>query len=206
MAISKKERRLSIWIGIAIGIAISSMLVRYALQKKSQQTKDRPGNYNSLACASNGQPFDPIPKKITDRIPHGIVIYFESNQTNSENNESTTEKSWIIESAGSFRSERLFVLAREISPVENQNSANGYLFHRASELYLFPKNEVTIEQFEKLIDPEEYKIIGENSKTGDWILQIRDFSPTGLRKTKFLLSNMDYLISKVTMIPWTPSR
>lgn len=206
MAISKKERRLSIWIGIAIGIAISSMLVRYALQKKSQQIKERPGNYKSLACAANGGPFDPIPKKITDRIPHGIVIYFESNQRNSEKNESTLEKSWIIESAGSFRSERLFVLAQEITPVGNRNSANEYLFHRASELYLLPHQEVTIERFEKLIDPEEYKIIGENSKTGDWILQIKDFSPTGLRKTKNLLSSMDSLISKVKMIPWTPSR
>ena len=57
MAISKNERRLSIWIGIAIGIALSSMLVRYALQKKTQQTNERPGNYKSLACAVKRHPF-----------------------------------------------------------------------------------------------------------------------------------------------------
>ena len=133
---------------------------------------------------SNGTPFDPIPEQITDHIPHGIVIYFESNQSNSKWNKSTTEKSWTIESAGSFRSERLFVLAREISSVGNQNSDKQYLFHRSSELYLLPNEGATLEQFEKLIDPEEYKVIGENSKSGEWILQIKDFSPTGLRKTK----------------------
>jgi hypothetical protein len=206
MAISKNERRLSIWIGIAIGITLSSMLVRYALQKKTEQTNERPGNYKSLACASNGTPFDPIPEQITDHIPHGVVIYFESNQSNSKWNKSTTEKSWTIESAGSFRSERLFVLAREISSVGNVNSDNQYLFYRASELYLLPNKGVTLEQFEKLIDPEEYKVIGENSKSGEWILQIKDFSPTSLRKTKISLSKMDRLITKVTMIPWTPSR
>ena len=118
MAISKNERRLSIWIGITIGIALSSMLVRYALQKKTQQTNDRPGNYKSLACASNGTPFDPIPEQITEHIPHGIVIYFENNQSNLKWNKSTTEKSWTIESAGSFRSERLFVLAKRSLPLE----------------------------------------------------------------------------------------
>ena len=204
MAISKNERRLSIWIGITIGIALSSMLVRYALQKKTQQTNDRPGNYKSLACASNGTPFDPIPEQITEHIPHGIVIYFENNQSNLKWNKSTTEKSWTIESAGSFRSERLFVLAREISSVGNQNSDKQYLFHRASELYLLPTKAATLEQFEKLVDPEEYKVIGENSKSGEWILQIKDFSPNGLKKTKNLLSNMDSLISKVSMIPWAP--
>jgi hypothetical protein len=30
-----------------------------------------------------------------------------------------------------------------------------------------------------LIDEDHYKIIGENSKTGEWIIQIKDFSPTG---------------------------
>jgi hypothetical protein len=204
MAISKNERRLSIWIGIAIGIAFSSMLVRYALQKKAQQTNERPGNYKSLACAVNGTPFDPIPEQITEHIPHGIVIYFESNQSNSKWNKLITEKSWTIESAGSFRSERLFVLAREISSVGNKNFDKQYFFHRCSELYLLPNEGATLEQFEKRIDPKEYKVIGENSKSGEWILQIKDFSPNGLKKTKNLLSNMDSLISKVSMIPCAP--
>ena len=75
MAISKKERRFSIWIGIAIGVAVSSMLVRFALNKKAEQTKERPGNYKSLKTAVNGSPFAPIPIEITNYIPHGIVVY-----------------------------------------------------------------------------------------------------------------------------------
>ena len=77
MAISKKERSFSIWIGIAIGVALSSMLVRYALQKKAEQTRDRPGNYQSLKCASDGSPFSPIPDAIRSQIPHGIVVFLK---------------------------------------------------------------------------------------------------------------------------------
>ena len=121
-------------------------------------------------------------------------------------NKSTTEKSWTIESAGSFRSERLFVLAKEISSVGNKILINNIFSTGLPNFIYFLTEAATLEQFEKLIDPEEYKVIGENSKSGEWILQIKDFSPTGLRKTKNLLSNMDSLISKVTMIPWTPSR
>ena len=86
MAISKKERSFSIWIGIAIGVALSSMLVRYALQKKAEQTRDRPGNYQSLKCASDGSPFSPIPDAIRSQIPHGIVVFFENNQTTHDSN------------------------------------------------------------------------------------------------------------------------
>ena len=81
MSISKKERSFSIWIGIAIGVALSSMLVRYALEKKETQTKERPGNYESLQCASGGEPFHPLPEPIKEKIPYGIVVYFENNQT-----------------------------------------------------------------------------------------------------------------------------
>ena len=131
MAISKKERSFSIWIGIAIGVALSSMLVRYALQKKAEQTRERPGNYQSLKCASDGSPFSPIPDTIRSQIPHGIVVFFENNQTTHDSNLTLPIKSWVIESAGSFRSERLSSWHRKlISP--------KYEFYRASELYLTP--------------------------------------------------------------------
>ena len=145
MAISKKERSLSIWIGIAIGVAISSMLVRYALQKKAEQTEERPGNYQSLKCASGGSPFIQLPNKIREKIPHGIVVHFENNQTITDGNGSKFQRSWIIESAGSFRSERLFVSAEEICINPDFKDLKDYRFHRASELYILPKDNADIE-------------------------------------------------------------
>lgn len=200
MSISKKERSLSIWIGIAIGVALSSMLVRYALQKKSEQTSERPGNYKSLKSAANGTPFDPLPEAIRQKIPHGIVVFYENNQTDFDSAKTLLIKSWVIESAGSFRSERLFVLAQEFK------SDNSYQFHRASELYLQPKNGVSRESLEKTMDEEKFKIIGENSKTGEWILQIKDFSPSAYRLAIQKFSEMKSKISAVRPIPWTSIR
>jgi hypothetical protein len=206
MAISKKERSLSIWIGIAIGVAVSSMLVRYALQKKEEQTKERPGNYKSLKCASDGSPFLPIPEGIREKIPHGIVVYFENNQSIQDGNLTTYQRSWTIESAGSFRSERLFIWAKENSLNPDFNEIKDYRFHRASELYILPKSKDKKDEFENLIDEDHYKIIGENSKTGEWIIQIKDFSPTGIRNAIRTLKEFRAFVSSVRIIPWAPNR
>jgi hypothetical protein len=127
MAISKKERSLSIWIGIAIGVAISSMLVRYALQKKAQQTMDRPGHYKSLKCGADGSPFHPIPETIRGKIPHGIVVHYEDNQTILIQGSKHFLRSWVIESSGSFRSERLFIHAQEYCQNKSFEGVNQYL-------------------------------------------------------------------------------
>jgi hypothetical protein len=206
MAISKKERSLSIWIGIAIGVAVSSMLVRYALQKKEEQTKERPGNYKSLKCASDGSPFVPLPEGIREKIPHGIVVYFENNQSIEDGNTTTYQRSWTIESAGSFRSERLFIWAIENSLSPDFSHSKDYHFHRASELYILPKSKDKIDEFKNLIDEDYYKIIGENSKTGEWIIQIKEFSPTGIRNAIKSLKEFSTFVSSVRIIPWTPNR
>ena len=206
MSISKKERSFSIWIGIAIGVALSSMLVRYALEKKETQTKERPGNYESLQCASGGEPFYPLPEPIKEKIPYGIVVYFENNQSTEDFNQTVFQRSWVIESSGSFRSERLFILAQEQSSSALFDEECEYYFYRASEVYLLPHPGVTKEEIEQKLDPEQYKIIGQHSKTGEWILQIKDFAPTELRSSLSGLSKLTRLISSVQLIHWTPSR
>ena len=199
MSISKKERRFSIWIGIAIGVAISSMLVRYALHHKSERAKERPGNYKSLTCASDGSAFDPIPEEILQYIPHGIVVFFENNQT-------TQKKSWVIETAGSFRSERLFILAQEIPSISGNKSASEFLFHRSSELYLLPTKNASIKDFEKVINSDDFRIIGTNSSSGEWILQVKNFSPHALRKSIKQIEEIKTHIAEVRLIPWKPIR
>ena len=206
MSITKKERSFSIWIGIAIGVALSSMLVRYALEKKATQTKERPGNYESLQCASGGEPFLPLPEAIKEKIPYGIVVYFENNQTMGDFNQTLFQRSWIIESAGSFRSERLFILAQQQSSSDQFDEDKKFFFYRASEVYLLPHPGIKREEIEQKLDPENYKIIGQNSQSGEWILQIKDFSPIELRSSLSELSKLTRLISSVQLIHWTPSR
>ena len=206
MAISKKERSLSIWVGIAIGVAVSSMLVRYALQKKTEQTQERPGNYKSQICAADGSPFDALPVQIKKKIPHGIVVYFENNQTVTDKNSALHTRTWIIESAGSFRSERLFVSVKQKSTQSTFTDEGEFFFHRASELYLKPFPGVKKINIENSLDPEKYKIIGRNSKTDEWILQIKDFSPVGFRNSLQRLKGMKNLISTINLIPWVSDR
>ena len=74
MSISKKERTLSIWIGLAIGITLSSLLFRYALNEKEAKTRERPGNFDTNTTAQ-GTPFDPLPETIAKEILAGIVVF-----------------------------------------------------------------------------------------------------------------------------------
>ena len=184
-------------------MAFSSMLVRYALQKKTEQTQERPGNYNSLTCAADGRPFDALPVQIKKKIPHGIVVYFENNQTVTDNSSALHTRTWIIESAGSFRSERLFVSVKQKSTQSTFLDGGEFFFHRASELYLKPCPGIKKINLENSLDPEKYKIIGRNSKTDEWILQIKDFSPVGFRNS---LQRLKRLISTINLSPWISDR
>jgi hypothetical protein len=117
MSLSKKERRLTIWIGIAIGVACSSMLVRYAFNQKEIKAKERPGNYNSGRTAADQKAFPPLPFEAQKDLPHGIVVFHDYNQ--SILNGSENSSSWVVETTGNFRSKTssqglsiIFVLPR----------------------------------------------------------------------------------------------
>jgi inosine/xanthosine triphosphate pyrophosphatase family protein len=69
-----------------------------------------------------------------------------------------------------------------------------------------PKSKDKIDEFKNLIDEDYYKIIGENSKTGEWIIQIKEFSPTGIRNAIKSLKEFSTFVSSVRIIPWTPNR
>ena len=57
MGLNKKDRRISIWIGIIIGVTLSSMLFRYAIKDKNERSLLRPGSYESNITAVEGLPF-----------------------------------------------------------------------------------------------------------------------------------------------------
>ena len=68
------------------------------------------------------------------------------------------------------------------------------------------KPAVKIEKFENSIDTDQYKIIGQNSKTGEWIIQIKDFSPQGIRLATQTFTEFKTFVSSIRLIPWTPNR
>ena len=199
MSLSKKERTLSIWIGIAIGVTCSSMLVRYALDVKEKQIQNRPGNYDSLKTASVQTPFPSLPEPVTKKIPHGIVVYFDQNESITVEHSSGSTRKWIIETAGAFRSERLFILVEETPDAPSQ-----YHYSRASEFYLKTNDNYDQDRLEEKLDPERYQIIGKNSKSGEWILQIKDISPSGIRSSLKELALFKPIVEGVRLSPWNP--
>jgi hypothetical protein len=197
MSISKTERRIVIAVGIGLGVAISSMLVRYALDVKAEQVSRRPGNYTSMVSAEGNHTFPSIPDTIERIIPNGIVVYFEGNQTGLFSDQEKNCDYWVIETSGSFRSERLFVLVEHRKQPEETLS-----FFRASELYVRPENEQAGDRFADRLDTELFREIGKNSKTGDLIIQIKEFSPPLISRTIKQFSTQAGIVD-VRLIPWT---
>jgi len=200
MGLGKNERRLTIAIGLIIGITASSMLVRHALDVKEEQAAQRPGNYNTQHSAVGHVKFPPLPESLQKAIPNGIVVFYEANRTSVSDNPNQSVNSWVIETSGSFRSERLFILA-EVS----LNGPWDAKLYRASEIYVGLKKAYSEGDLESLLTDERYKIIGQNSASSEYIVQIRHFSPTDIAAALEYLGKLP-LTQSVRTSSWVPLR
>ena len=197
MGLNKKDRRISIWIGIIIGVTLSSMLFRYAINDKNERSSMRLGSYDSNVTAIGNLPFPEIPKLIKDSIPRGLVLHFENNFSVSSPNETNGTDCWVIESGGALRSERLFILA------ENNGSAKVD-FYRASELYITATENSNLKDLEKELPEDNFRILGQNKKTLEYILQIKEFYPGKLREYLQQIPIQFRSIKEVRLYPWLP--
>ena len=197
MGLNKKDRRISIWIGIIIGVTLSSMLFRYAINDKNERSSMRLGSYDSNVTAVGNIQFPEIPKLIKDSIPRGLVLYFENNFSVSRPNETNGTDCWVIESGGVLRSERLFILA------ENNGSAKVD-FYRASELYITATENSDLKDLEKELPEDNFRILGQNKKTLEYILQIKEFYPGKLREYLQQIPIQFRSIKEVRLYPWLP--
>ena len=202
MGLSKTERRVAIWVGVGIGVAVSSMLVRVALQKKNEQMSNLPGNFDSLRTAVGGKPFPSVPVELGERFSNAVVVHYEGNATGHP----SPVKNWVLESVGSFRSERLFVLVEESTGEGNGTSEEEptLRFFRASEAQVTLKSGVQADDLEAVLDEERFQLIGTNSQNGNPIVQFRDISPPGIRKAIAELKGFSGLVSAATLSPFPP--
>ena len=202
MGLSKSERRVAIWVGVGIGVAVSSMLVRVALQKKNEQMSNLPGNFDSLRTAVGGKPFPSVPAELRERFSNAVVVHYEDNASGH----SSPVKSWVIESAGSFRSERLFVLVKESTGEGSGTSEEeaAFRFFRASEAQVKLKSGVEADDLKAVLDEERFQVIGTNSQNGNPIVQFRDISPPGIRKAIAELKGFAELVDSASLSPFPP--
>lgn len=197
MGLNKKDRRISIWIGVIIGVTISSLLFRYAINDKNERASKRPGSYESNMTAVGYHTFPGIPNSIRDAIPHGLVLHYESNFSVFEET-SSKNVCWVIESGGALRSERLFILA-ELGP--NETPA----FYRASEIYITASENTTFEMLEQQLPEENFRVLGQNQRTSEYILQIKEFDPRKFREILRQLPKEFKSVKQVRPYPWSPS-
>ena len=197
MGLNKKDRRISIWIGVIIGVTISSLLFRYAINDKNERASKRPGSYESNMTAVGGHTFPGIPNSIRDAIPHGLVLHYESNFSIFEET-SSKNVCWVIESSGALRSERLFILA-ELDPSETP------AFYLASEMYITASENTTFEMLEQQLPEENFRILGQNQRTSEYIIQIKEFDPRKFREVLRQLPKKFKSIKQVRPYPWSPS-
>lgn len=200
MSLGKKERRFTIAIGLIIGVTASSMLVKHALEVKDEQAAQKPGNYNSQRTAVGNIPFQALPKPVILAIPNGVVIHYEENRTSLAEPEAGRVNSWVIETTGSFRSERLFILAEQ-----SVSSVLQARFYRSAEIYLKLTDENTAHVVEEILDEELFRIIGKNNSTGELIVQTKKFSPTDLENAMNFFTSMKF-VKHARLSPWVSSR
>ena len=98
---------------------------------------------------------------------------------------------------GALRSERLFILA-ELDP--NETPA----FYRASELYITAAENASVEMLERQLPEDKFRILGQNNRTSEYILQIKDFDPRKFREVLQQLPKKFNSIDKVRPYPWSP--
>jgi hypothetical protein len=188
----------AIWVGVTIGVVASSILVRVALQKKNEQMANLPGNYDSRKTAVGGKPFPSVPPELGEDFPNAVVVHYEGNVTEHP----PFVKKWVLESAGSFRSERLFILVEEELASEERSTSKVervFRYFRASEAQVTLKSGVKIDELKDLLDEESFQIIGINSKTGNPIVQFRDISPLGIRKAIAELKALTGVVVSVSL-------
>ena len=128
------------------------------------------------------------------------MVFYEDNRTSVSRDTNHMVNSWVIETSGSFRSERLFVLA-EVSA----SNPEDVKFYRASEIYAGLDDAYSWDEFENLLPEEQFRIIGQNSVSSEYIVQIRHFSPTDIA---LALEYLEKLPQTQSVRPslWIPSR
>ena len=103
-----------------------------------------------------------------------------------------------IPATGNFRSERLFIL------VEKNIQSGSIDYFRASEIYLLLQPKKNAAQLEFYLDESTHRVIGQNSKTHEFIIQIKEIKPVEIRKTLQLFRKNSSLIAKSRVAPWQP--
>ncbi len=178
VALNKKERNLTIAVGLTIGVAISWGLLSRWQQDRDELAKNLPGNYDSNRTA-HGQPMSvPPPMEIQERYPGGRVLYHvaEVNSSVILPAHDAPKQIWILTAKnGKYK----FVRVEQAVPVD-ANATPLLSLYRGAEVFAWTRPGVSEDDLRDTLPEERYNLLGKNDRRGCYLIQFREVSPAGL--------------------------
>ncbi|MFP6900479.1 MAG: hypothetical protein VCA36_06025 [Opitutales bacterium] len=178
MTLNKKERGLTIAVGITIGVVLSWALFSRWQEDRKEFKQNLPGNYDSNLTA-HGQPLviGP-PEQIQIRYPKGRVLYHatDANASSTIPGHDAAENIWILTVASGR-----FKFVRVEQEVSGDANATGVVsLYRGAEMFAWTGPGVSEDDLREALTKERYNVLGKNERLGCYIIQFREISPMGL--------------------------
>ena len=177
VALNKKERNLTIAVGVTIGVTISWGLLSMWKDDRDAFAKNLPGNYDSNLTA-HGQPLaTPPPMKIQERYPGGRVLHHvaEANASLTLPGKSPPLNVWILTTKnGSYKFVR-------VEQAAGDGNATGALWlYRGAEIFAWTRPGASEDDLREALPEDRYNLLGRNERRGCYLVQFREVSPEGL--------------------------
>ena len=175
--LNKKERGVTITVGLTIGIILSFGLVSSWKEDRDAYQKNLPGNYDSNQTAHGKTLSKPPPESIREQYPGGRVLYYvhEANASVTLPGHSSPENIWILTTNnGSYK----FVRVEE-APADG-NATSTLSLYRGAEIFAWTSPGTSEDELRNALPEDRYNLLGKNELRGCYLVQFREVSPEGL--------------------------
>ena len=175
--LNKKERGVTITVGLTIGIILSFGLVSRWKEDRDAYQKNLPGNYDSNRTAYGKTLSEPPPESIQEEYPGGRVLYHvhEANASVTLPGKALPENIWILTTNnGSYKFVRVEQAAAD-------GNATGTLsLYRGAEIFAWTSPGTSEDELRDALPEGRYNLLGKNELRGCYLVQFREVSPEGL--------------------------
>ena len=178
MALNKKERGVTIAVGVTIGVILSWGLLTRWQEDRDEMARNLPGNYDSNLTAYRQPMGAPPPVEIQERYPGGRVLHHvaDANASLTLPGKSSPLNIWTLTTKnGKYK----FVRVEEAVAVDD-NATTELSLYRGAELFAWTRRGASEDDLREILPEAHYNLIGRNERRGCYLIQFREVSPAGL--------------------------
>ncbi|MBG30086.1 MAG: hypothetical protein CMI31_08805 [Opitutae bacterium] len=175
--LNKKERGVTITVGLTIGIILSFGLVSRWKEDRDAYQKKLPGNYDSNQTAYGKTLSEPPPESIQEEYPGGRVLYHvnEANASVTLPGKASPKNIWILTTNnGSYKFVRVEQAAAD------GNATDTLSLYRGAEIFVWTSPGTSEDELRDALPEDRYNLLGKNELRGCYLVQFREVSPEGL--------------------------